>query len=128
LPRCTASYTTSASAEQVEYDSVLAAWNDYLAHDNDGGVQRLLRAGAPRRPAVSTPWVQFDDQYRAACVDSGGSAMLRVTPINGGSPLITAPSAAWGLHVDDPNLALGNLVALVQSQAAVYRKANPASS
>jgi hypothetical protein len=31
------------------------------------------------------------------------------------------------LHVDDPNLALGNLVALVQSQAEVYLKAHPAS-
>jgi hypothetical protein len=248
----TAQYTTSTSAEQVEYSSVLAAWNDYLAHYNDGrGVvlighsegadvltelisaqvdhnasvrQRLVSAiltGAnlavspqgngpfsqisacrtvtqtgcvvaynafsgpvPRDalfgwpsptamseglrelctnpaalgggsatlesqyrvqlptqqvsgsakegviahyPAVSTPWVQYNDQYQASCVDSDGSAVLVVRPVNGGSPLITAPNAAWGLHVDDPNLALGNLVALVQSQAGVYLKAHPAS-
>jgi hypothetical protein len=248
----TAQYTTSTSAQQVEYSSVLAAWNDYLAHYNDGrGVvlighsegadvltelisaqvdhnasvrQRLVSAiltganlavtpqgngpfsqigacryvtetdcvvaynafsgpvprdalfgwpsptamseglrelctnpaalgggsatlesqyrvqlpteqvsGSPKEgviahyPAVSTPWVQYDDQYRASCVDSDGSAVLVVKPVNGGAPLVTAPNAAWGLHVDDPNLALGNLVALVQSQAELYLKAHPAS-
>jgi hypothetical protein len=79
-------------------------------------------------PAVSTPWVQFDDQYRASCVDNSGSAVLVVKPVNGASPLMNAPDAAWGLHVDDPNLAQGNLVALVQSQAAAYLKAHPAAS
>jgi hypothetical protein len=79
-------------------------------------------------PAVSTPWVQYDDQYQASCVDSDGSAVLVVKPVNGGSPLLTVPNAAWGLHVDDPNLALGNLVALVQSQAEVYLKAHPSAS
>jgi pimeloyl-ACP methyl ester carboxylesterase len=78
-------------------------------------------------PAVSTPWLQYDDQYQASCVASGVSAVLVVKPVNGGSPLLTVPNAAWGLHVDDPNLALGNLVALVQSQAEVYLKAHPAS-
>jgi len=210
----TAEYTTSTSALQVENASVLAAWNDYLAHYNDGrGVvlighsegadalaeliatqvnpdadvrPRLVSAiltganlavspqgngpfsqiGACRTvtqtgcvvaynafsgpvprdalfgwpsptakegvvahyPAVSTPWVQYDDQYRASCVDSDGSAVLVVKPVNGGSPLLTVPNAAWGLHVDDPNLALGNLVALVQSQAEVYLKAHPSAS
>ena len=33
------------------------------------------------------------------------------------------PDAAWGLHVDDPNLAMGNLVALVQSEAAAFLRA-----
>jgi hypothetical protein len=35
-------------------------------------------------------------------------------------PLEAAPDAAWGLHLDDPNLALGNLVAIVQAEAAAY--------
>jgi hypothetical protein len=249
----TAQYTTSTSAQQVEYASVLAAWDDYLANDNDGrgvvlighsegadvladliarqvnnnasvrprlvsailtganlavspqgggpfsrigacrsitqtgcvvsynafagpvsrdalfgwpsptamseGLQELCTnpaalgggsamlesqyrvqlptqvvAGSVKEgviahyPAVSTPWVQFDDQYRASCVDNSGSAVLVVKPVNGASPLMNAPDAAWGLHVDDPNLAQGNLVALVQSQAAAYLKAHPAAS
>lgn len=79
-------------------------------------------------PAVSTPWIQFDDQYRADCVETGGAGVLMVTPINDGSSLTASPTPAWGLHVDDPNLALGDLVNLVQSEASAYLSAHPSSS
>jgi len=71
-------------------------------------------------PAASTPWIQFNDQYSARCVKSNGANVLMVTPIHDGSLLTAVPNSAWGLHVDDPNLALGNLVDLVQSEAAAY--------
>ena len=44
--------------------------------------------------------------------------------IHDGSFLAAVPNPAWGLHVDDPNLALGNLVDLVQSEAAAYTSAH----
>jgi hypothetical protein len=75
-------------------------------------------------PAVSTPWIQLDDQYSASCVKSDGANVLMVTQIHDGSLLTAVPDSAWGLHVDDPNLALGNLVDLVQSEAAAYISAH----
>ncbi len=75
-------------------------------------------------PAASTPWIQFDDQYTARCLKSDGANVLMVTPIHDGSFLTAAPNQAWGLHVDDPNLALGNLIDLVQSEAAAYTSAH----
>jgi hypothetical protein len=75
-------------------------------------------------PAASAPWIQFEDQYSASCVKSNGANVLMVTPIHNGSLLTAVPNSAWGLHVDDPNLALGNLVDLVRSQAAAYISAH----
>jgi hypothetical protein len=71
-------------------------------------------------PPTSTPWIEFADQYSAECVDSNGATVLMVTPMNNAPTLATFPDAQWGLHVDDPNLALGNLVGLVQSEATAY--------
>ena len=71
-------------------------------------------------PAAPTPWIQFDGQYSASCVASNGANVLVVTPIHNGAFLTAVPDPAWGLHVDDPNLALGNLVDLVQSEASAY--------
>ncbi len=79
-------------------------------------------------PAASTPWIQFDDQYSARCVKSNGANVLIVTPIHDGSFLTAVPNQAWGLHVDDPNLALGNLVDLVQSEATDYTSAHRPSA
>jgi hypothetical protein len=47
-----------------------------------------------------------------------------VTPMNNAPTLTAFPDAQWGLHVDDPNLALGNLVGLVQSEASAYIEAH----
>lgn len=71
-------------------------------------------------PTVSTPWIQFNDRYEASCTDTNEANVLMVTPENNGPSLAAVPDAAWGLHVDDPNLALGNLVHLAESQASAY--------
>jgi hypothetical protein len=75
-------------------------------------------------PHTSTPWIEFADQYSADCVDSNGATVLMVTPMNNAPTLTAFPDAQWGLHVDDPNLALGNLVGLVQSEASAYIEAH----
>lgn len=77
-------------------------------------------AAAPAFGQLATPWIQFDDKYSASCMESNGANVLIVTPIHDGSLLTAVPDPAWGLHVDDPNLALGNLVDLVQSEASAY--------
>ncbi len=73
-------------------------------------------------PAVSTPFVSIPGAYRAACTDDNGAEVLYITPL-GGAPLIHySPDAAWGLHLVDANIALGNLVALVHDQALTYQR------
>jgi hypothetical protein len=65
---------------------------------------------------VSTPWVSFPGLYTARCETIGGATTLQVTPTGvpgDPRPLVAAPTLGpdWGYHVDDVNLALGNLVA-----------------
>ena len=37
-----------------------------------------------------------------------------------GSALFARPNAAWGLHLTDANIALGNLVTVVRHQISAY--------
>jgi Protein of unknown function (DUF3089) len=67
-------------------------------------------------PHVSTPWVQAS-VYTGRCSSAGGANVLLIT---GNPPLRALPNAAWGLHLTDANIALGDLVALVRRQAARF--------
>ncbi len=78
-------------------------------------------------PTSATPWIEFADQYSARCVEGGGADVLMVRAIHRAPALTPAPNAAWGLHLDDPNVALGNLVALVGSEATAYVARHPRS-
>jgi hypothetical protein len=72
-------------------------------------------------PAAPTPWVAFPGAYRARC-STGSAHVLQITPI-GGAPMPTpSPNAAWGLHLVDANIALGNLVSLVKTEARAYAR------
>ena len=71
-------------------------------------------------PTSPTPWIEFDGQYSASCVQSNGASVLMVTPLRHAPTLTAALGADWGLHLDDPNVALGNLVGIVQSEANAY--------
>lgn len=83
-----------------------------------------LVAGAP--PAAPTPWATFPALYSAECRRSANKSWLQVTDIGGaGDPRQRVTQAAgptWGLHLLDVSLALGNLVALVERQAAAYAR------
>jgi len=65
-------------------------------------------------------WVGYRDGYRAICSTAAGAHVLLVAPIGGAPPLV-ASAPAWGLHVFDVNIALGNLIALVRSEVAAQR-------
>jgi len=75
-------------------------------------------------PGVPTPWASYPDLYTGRCESSGGATWLQIdrTVIPGD----TRPSVSqtlgptWGLHLEDINLAVGNLVSLVKDQAAAY--------
>lgn len=75
-------------------------------------------------PNVSTPWIEYQGGYSGSCVTSAGHHVLTVHASKQVPTLRSFPDASFGLHVDDPNLAMGNLVQLVQSEATSYLKAN----
>jgi hypothetical protein len=80
---------------------------------------------SPPRPAVRTRWVTYPGLYTASCQQGGGAGWLQVmaTRTAGDNrPVVTESlGPTWGFHVDDINLALGNLVQDVRVQEAAYR-------
>ena len=75
---------------------------------------------------VASPWVSFPSLYTSQCESKGGATWLQVSDISGSSdprPLVEAQLGPdWGYHLDDVNLALGNLVRDVAQEEAAYRR------
>ncbi len=72
---------------------------------------------------MTTPWVAYPGRYTAACKTSGGATWLQVdaSPGPDDRPVVgQALGPRWGLHLVDVNLALGNLVGLVQDQSTAF--------
>lgn len=74
-------------------------------------------------PTAPTPWIQPQDHYSGECVRSGEAHVLMISPLDGARTLTPSPDPAWGLHLADGNIALGDLVDLTRAQAAAYRRA-----
>ena len=74
---------------------------------------------------MTTPWVTFPGLYSGQCEQAGGASWLQVSTTKGladSRPTVTAIlGPAWGYHLQDVNLALGNLVADVGKEEAGYR-------
>jgi hypothetical protein len=79
---------------------------------------------APPAPAVTTPWVTYPGLYSASCQSADGATWLQVNDLAGSGdtrPVVTESlGRLWGYHLDDINLALGNLVADVATEEAAY--------
>ncbi len=73
---------------------------------------------------ITTPWVTYPHLYRAQCMSQGGATWLQVDDIagpNDNRPVVQqALGPAWGLHLVDVNIALGNLVLDLQHQTNRY--------
>jgi hypothetical protein len=82
----------------------------------------IAQAGFPK-PHVSTPWVEVDGAYSGECSSADDANVLQVTPAPGAPTLHPAPLPNWGLHIVDANIALGNLVDDVGSEARAFVKA-----
>jgi hypothetical protein len=74
-------------------------------------------------PTAPTPWVSYPGRYTVKCTSAGGANWLQVTPAAGDSRPAVAQTLGptWGLHLDDFNITLGNLVSLVGQEAAAFR-------
>jgi Protein of unknown function (DUF3089) len=74
-------------------------------------------------PAPSTEFASEPGAYRAHCSSAGGADVLQIAPVGGAQVPTPAPSPAWGLHLLDANIAMGNLLSVIRREAAAYTTA-----
>jgi hypothetical protein len=72
--------------------------------------------------AGAEPWVTYPGLYTATCENKGGASWLQIKARSGDTRPVVKPALGptWGLHADDVNLALGNLVNIVKSEETAY--------
>ncbi len=85
------------------------------------GIQIMY--GGPA-PTADTPWLVPQDHYTAECDYTDGASSLIISPIAGAKTLNPSPTADWGLHLLDANVALGDLVEVVRRQGKRYLEQN----
>jgi hypothetical protein len=94
-------------------------------------------SGAPPKPwaadkTIDTPFVSVPGLLTAECKSNESATYLeikvngdpadpRVDDIQGDIGAAGKPLANWGLHLIDVNLAMGNLLDLVEQQSKAYR-------
>jgi len=74
-------------------------------------------------PPASTTYVEGHGLFTGRCARAGGANVLLVSSANGTPALHPSPDPTWGLHLLDANIAQGDLVSLVATQAARYTRA-----
>jgi hypothetical protein len=77
----------------------------------------LLGLPQPHPPTV---WVSAPGAYRASCSSANNANVLQITALGGATLPHPSPTPAWGLHLRDAQIALGNLVADVRTEAAAF--------
>ncbi|HZU80102.1 MAG TPA: DUF3089 domain-containing protein, partial [Acidimicrobiales bacterium] len=73
-----------------------------------------------KTPHAHTVWWSEPNAYRARCSSARNANVLEIAPLGGAVRPAPSPTPAWGLHLLDANIALGNLLAIVQKEAAAY--------
>jgi Protein of unknown function (DUF3089) len=81
---------------------------------------QLLGVKFQRPPTV---WWAWPGAYSAKCETLNHATVLEITPRDGAPELDGSPTAAWGLHLVDTNIALGNLIGIVKDQATAFAAA-----
>jgi Protein of unknown function (DUF3089) len=121
----------AATAEQMANEEVLCV-NPTLPVQG-AGAGALLRYESTTSvpgsgftaPNAPTPWVSMPGQYTAQCDHANGASWLQLNYVGGSGD--TREQAAevlgplWGTHVQDVNIALGNLVSMTALQSATYQ-------
>ena len=110
--------------------SELHAYFDAVGHPFTSSAAPVAWTTAPK--PMDTPFVSVPGLLEARCVSNDHGSYLEVTvrgdptdpradDIVGDMKTDGQVNAAWGLHLIDVNLTLGNLLDLVREQAAAYR-------
>ena len=73
-------------------------------------------------PAASTTFVQADGAFTGRCSRAGGAHVLRIASAPGTPVPKASPTAEWGLHLVDANIAQGDLVKVLRSQIRAYAR------
>ena len=110
---CARTPPTSAGNERRELTT-------YMRSEPFPGVLGLLLVemyGGPQ-PSAPTPWLRPRERYTGACERRDGANVLMLESIGDARKLNAAPDPSWGLHLADANIALGDLVQVVQGQIA----------
>ncbi len=73
-------------------------------------------------PTPSTVWASEPGAYRARCSSANGAHVLALSSLGGAQVATPSPDPTWGLHLVDANIALGNLLTVVKSEAAAFAR------
>jgi hypothetical protein len=94
----------------------------FPAHTDLGVLTSSFAAGS--LPSVPTPWITFPGLYRGECRNEDGAQWLQVDEVRTGADtrpaLVNSLGPSWGLHLVDANVAVGDEVALVTTQARAW--------
>ena len=78
-----------------------------------------------KAPKASTPWVAYPGQYTGQCERANGATWLQLTDVGGPQDkrqqIEEVLGPLWGTHLEDVNVALGNLVGLTAIEAGAYQ-------
>ena len=93
-----------------------------------GRIPRVFDASAANPPTITTPFVKMPGLVSAACVDRGPFTYLELTLQPDPGPRFDNIGGdltpEWGTHIVDTNVALGNLIDLVDAQARAWQAAH----
>ncbi len=81
---------------------------------------KLLGVHFPTPPTV---WWSAPGAYTAQCKTLNGATVLEIAARHGAPTPNPSPTAGWGLHLLDANIALGNLIEIVKHEAAAFVRA-----
>lgn len=101
--------------------AAIAGGSSVLQMIDNAGIDSQATFGAP----VETPYVALPDFVSGECVTQDGRTYLAITVMAGDGPRTdtlnnSSTGIPWGLHPLDYSLALGDLVDLVEQQAAAH--------
>jgi hypothetical protein len=82
--------------------------------------------GVPQPTGATTPWFQAQ-AYSGACSAENNAHVLQISTVDGAPTLHAVPTAEWGLHLVDANIALGNLTDDVAREAKAWLQKNGSS-
>ena len=73
-------------------------------------------------PQAPTTFVQTNGAFAGRCSHAGGAHVLRVTSRPGTPVPKPSPTAEWGLHLVDANIAQGDLLKVLRRQERAYAR------